>query len=544
MIQPLPSQDQTSTFYERRDIVVVGAGFAGLYAIHRLRQFGFSVVCFEAGTDVGGTWYWNRYPGARCDVESLQYSYSFSPELEHEWTWTERYAAQPEILRYIEHVADRFELRRDIRFETSVVAAHFDEETARWQIRTDRGQLINCQFCILATGALSASRVPDLPGLTEFAGRTYHTGRWPHEKVDFTGQRVAVIGTGSSAIQAIPVIASEAEHLYVFQRTPNFSIPAWNRPLSDERRADWRQHAVERRALARATRSGVLYEYATRSAIDASDDEREREFSRRWEQGGANFNHAFNDILSRREANEHAAAFVRRKIREIVADPELAERLTPFDHPIGTKRICVDTDYYATYNRTNVTLVDVRNAPIAALTATGLRTTEAEFDVDSIVFATGYDAMTGPIGRIDIRGRNARKLQEKWRDGPVTYLGLMVSEFPNLFMVTGPGSPSVLSNMVVSIEQHIEWITDLIACMKAKGRLSIEATPEAEERWVDHVNAVAAGTLLPLANSWYMGANIPGKPRVFLPYAGGVGRYAEICREVAAEDYRGFNFVT
>ena len=524
------------------DAVVVGAGFAGLYALYRLRALGLSVRGFEAGTGVGGTWYWNRYPGARCDVESLQYSFSFSEELQQEWHWTERYASQPEILRYLDHVADRFDLRRLIAFETPVAAAVFDEEAERWRVTTAGGETVEARFCVMATGALSAARTPDMPGLDSFRGKWFHTGRWPKETVDFSGQRVGLIGTGSSGIQTVPVVARQAQHLTVFQRTPNFSIPAWNEPLPPERQAAWKAEYAGHRARARDTRSGILYEYSQRGALDVTHEERQSEFERRWARGGANFTHAFNDIFTSAEANHEAAEYVRSRIRAVVRDPGVAEGLLPTDHPIGTKRICVDTDYFETFNRPNVSLVDVRRTPIEAITPTGLRTTAAEYEFDSIIFATGYDAVTGALARIDIRGRNGEALATKWRAGPRTFLGVAVAGFPNLFIVTGPGSPSVLTNVVVAIEQHVDWITGLIAHMEAHGIETAEADGGAEEAWVAEVNAVAERTLFPRAASWYMGANIPGKPRVFLPYIGGLHTYTRICTEVAAENYRGFRF--
>ena len=522
------------------DAVVVGAGFAGLYMLYRLRALGLSARVFEAGDGVGGTWFWNRYPGARCDVESLQYSYSFSEELQQEWVWTERYPSQAEIQRYINHVADRFALWSDIQLQTRVTAAQFDEAAQRWAVRTDCGDRVSARFVIMATGCLSAARVPDIKGLSSFGGRWFHTGDWPKEGVDFTGLRVGVVGTGSSGIQAIPVIAQQAAHLHVFQRTPNFSIPAWNETLAPERQAAWKQNYAEHRRRARETRSGILYQYGQRGAFEASEEERQREFEARWARGGANFVHAFNDLFIRKESNDTAAEFVRGRIRSIVRDAATAEALSPYNHPIGTKRICVDTDYYETYNRDNVTLVDLRKTPIAEITPGGLSTTEAHYELDALVFATGYDAVTGALLRIDISGRGGRKLAEKWAQGPRCYLGLMVAGFPNLFVITGPGSPSILTNVIVSIEQHVEWIADCLGEMGERGRAVIEADEAAEDAWVAHVNEVAAGTLFPAANSWYMGANIPGKPRVFLPYVGGFAQYVQVCDEVVREGYRGF----
>ena len=522
------------------DAVIVGAGFAGLYALHRLRGLGFSARVFEAGKGVGGTWYWNRYPGARCDVESMDYSYSFSDDLQQEWQWTERYASQPEILTYINHVADRFDLRRDIQLETRVTTAVFDETRSRWEVRTDRGDRVSARYCIMATGCLSDAQVPDFTGLETFAGRWYHTGKWPHEGVDFTGQRVGVIGTGSSAIQSIPIIARQAAHLFVFQRTPNFSVPARNVPMAPEYQARWKASYAEHRREARESRVGFVVERNETSALEVPDEVRRREYEQRWNRGGLGFNATFVDLLTSQEANDTAAEFFREKIRGLVRDPALAELLTPRDYPLGTKRLCVDTSYYETFNRDNVTLVDVRRAPIEVITPEGLRTRERAYALDSLVFATGFDAMTGALLNIDIRGRGGLRLKEKWAEGPRTYLGLSIAGFPNLFAITGPGSPSVLSNMIVSIEQHVDWIADCLAYLRARGLAAIEATREAEDAWVTHVNEVGHMTLYPRAASWYMGANVPGKPRIFMPYVGGVGTYRQKCDEVAAKGYEGF----
>ena len=523
------------------DAVIVGAGFAGLYMLHRLRQQNLSVRVIEAGSDVGGTWYWNRYPGARCDVESMQYSYSWDADLQQDWRWSERYAGQAEILRYIGHVADRFDLRRDIAFGTRVTEAAFDDTNRRWTVRTDQGETLRARFCIMATGALSAARIPDIPGLPDFKGKTYHTGDWPQDGVDFTAQRVGVIGTGSSAIQLIPAVAEQAAHLTVFQRTPNFSLPARNEKLAAEYEAYWKQNYPALRQKAREEmRSGTLYDYSTRTALETPEPDRTTEYEQRWDKGGANFMHAFKDLLLDKDANHTAAEFVRAKIRATVQDRATAEALCPTDYPIGTKRICLDSGYFETFNRGNVTLVDLRQTPIEAITAGGIRTTGGVHELDAIIFATGFDALTGSLLAVDIKGAGGLSLREKWAHGPRNYLGLMVHGFPNLFTVTGPGSPSVLSNVVHSIEQHVDWLADCIAHMHAHGIDRIEPEQAAEDRWVDHVREVASSTLYPSAASWYMGANIPGKPRVFLPYIGGTNTYRRLCDEVAAKGYEGF----
>jgi len=527
------------------DVVVVGAGFAGMYLLHRLRGLGLRVRVYEQGGDVGGTWYWNRYPGARCDVESMQYSYSFSDELQQEWDWSERYAPQAEILKYARHVAERFDLRRDIQFNTSVDRVVFDESAGEWQVSTSDGKTVSARFVVLATGCLSNARLPDIKGLSDFAGKVYHTGHWPHEAVNFTDQRVAVVGTGSSAIQSIPEIARQARHLYVFQRTPNFSIPAHNAALTAEEREAFRKIYPEVRRFAREeARNGLYAEMPDRGALDDGDNARRARYEQRWANGGLTFMLTYNNLILDQAANDTAADFVRAKIAEIVKDPQTAKLLQPVNHPIGSKRICVDTDYYATFNRPNVTLVDIRDSGIEEILPNAVRVGAKDYEVDALVLATGFDAMTGSVARIDIRGRGGQTLKQKWAEGPKTYLGLMCAGFPNLFIITGPGSPSVLSNMIVSIEQHVDWIADCMVWMRQRGLDLVEATKAAEEGWVAHVNQVAHMTLYPQANSWYMGANIPGKPRIFMPYIGGVGVYRRICDDVAAKGYEGFAMTT
>ena len=524
----------------RVDVVVVGAGFAGLYMLHRLRQGGFLVRVFEAGGDVGGTWYWNRYPGARCDVESMEYSYSFDEALQQEWQWTERYAGQPEILRYANHVAERFDLRRSIAFDTRVEQAWFDEAAGRWRIRTDGGEEVSAQFCVMATGCLSTTNLPDFPGLGEFAGATYHTGRWPHGGVDFTDKRVGVVGTGSSAVQAIPVIAAEAGHLTVFQRTPNYSIPARNGPIDEELAARIKAEypAFRARNYRMPAGFGSMIPQNDAPAFEDEEANREANYAARWQRGGFGFLGAYNDLLLDRSANETAAEFVRNRIRETVRDPATAELLCP-DNVIGCKRPCLDTGYFETFNRSNVRLVDVCKNPIERITAGGIVVAGEEHPLDAIVFATGFDAMTGAVLRVDIRGRGGKRLREKWEAGPRTYLGLGTAGFPNLFLISGPGSPSVLTNMLCSIEQHVNWIADCLENLRRASTATIEATPAAEDAWVDHVNAVAGATLYPTCNSWYLGKNIPGKPQVFMPLVG-FPPYVDKCDAVAANGYEGF----
>jgi cyclohexanone monooxygenase len=523
------------------DVIVIGAGISGLYMLYRLRELGLSARVLERGSGVGGTWFWNRYPGARCDVESLDYSYSFSPELEQEWEWTERYPTQSEILRYLNHVADRFDLRDDIQLNTTLSRAHYAEDANCWRVTTADGQEFTARYCIMAVGCLSSVNEPSFKGLDSFGGHWYQTSRWPHAGVDFHGQRVGCIGTGSSGIQAIPQIARQAEHLFVFQRTPNFSIPAHNAPLDSESQRQVKATYPQRRQKARLSRMGLAMDPPTRGALEDSPDERQRVFEAGWRRGGiGSVNGAYNDLVVNMEANQTVAEFVRGKICATVHDPAVAEILTPVDYPFGTKRLCVDIDYFETSNRANVTLVDLRRDPIEEIVPRGIRTRSREFALDSIVFAIGFDAMTGPLFDIDIRGRNGASLKDTWAEGPRAYLGLATAGFPNLFLITGPGSPSVLSNMMVSIEQHVEWIADCLDNLRTNQVEWIEADLEAEDAWVQHVSEVASRTLYPLANSWYMGANIPGKPRIFMPYIGGVGAYRQKCDEVAAEGYAGF----
>lgn len=528
------------------DAIIVGAGFSGLYMLKRLKDQGLSAVVFESGSDVGGTWYWNRYPGARCDVESPYYSYSFDPELEQEWEWTERYPAQEEIQAYLSHVTDRYGLRDDISFDTTVAAATYDDETNQWTVSTlngDGGHLTTAKYCIMATGCLSASRLPNIQGLDQYQGNIYHTGAWPNEKVDFTGQKVAVIGTGSSGVQAIPEIADEASELYVFQRTPNFSVPAENGPLDQKLWKDVKENYREIRQTAKETPTGLPFHPPEELATEATEERRQEVFNDFWTAGGFRLGQCFGDLAVDAQANEHLANFIRGKIDEIVTDPKTAHLLKPHDHPVGTKRITVGTNYYQTFNREHVKLVDAREAPIQEITSTGVSTDSENYEVDSIVFATGFDAMTGSFMKMDIRGREGKSLRDHWEAGPKTYLGISASGFPNMFMLAGPGSPSVLTNMVTAIEQHVDWVNDHIEYMEKHQLERSEAKSESEEEWVDHVNAVSEMTLMHEANSWYLGANVPGKPRVFMPYAGGMGGYKQICDDVAAKEYKGFQLV-
>ena len=534
----------TATTPRTVDVVVVGAGFSGMYLLHKLRGMGLSTVVFEAGTDVGGTWYWNRYPGARVDVESLAYSYSFDPDLEQRFEWHERYPTQPEILKYARYVADRFDLRRDIVFRTRITAAHYDEDAKAWTVRTEHEDAVTARHFVMATGCLSSSKLPEIPGLDTFKGQTFHTAHWPHEGVDFTGKRVGIIGTGSSGVQSIPVIAEQAADLTVFQRTPSYSLPARNRKLTVDEITAMKTGYRDYRQAQRESAGGIPVVMPTRSVFDVSEAERDAAFEAAWERGSlVGLGSTFTDLALNQEANDFARRWIHRKIKSIVADQRTAQDLCP-EYPFGTKRPCLDTGYFETYNRDNVHLVSLKREPLVEVTERGIRTAEREYEFDAIVYATGFDAMTGSLTGVDIRGRDGISLSETWAAGPRTYLGIGSAGFPNLFMITGPGSPSVLSNMVVSIEQHVDWVCDAIAHLRAEGLSTIEATPEAQDAWVDHVNEIASFTLFPKANSWYMGANVPGKPRVFMPYAGGVGEYRKKCDAVAAAGYEGFTLAT
>jgi cation diffusion facilitator CzcD-associated flavoprotein CzcO len=534
-----PESNQLQNF----DAVVIGAGFSGLYMLYRLREAGFSTRVYEAADGVGGTWYWNRYPGARCDSESIYYNYTFSEELYREWTWSSRYPEQPEILKYLNFVADKFALRPDIQFETRVNSAHYDEVNKLWKISLNDGSAVSAKYFITGVGCLSASNLPKFNGLENFKGDWYHTGHWPHTKVDFTGKRVGIIGTGSSGVQAIPVIAQEAEHLTVFQRTPQYSAPARNHPYDPEYIRQAKENFKEIKKQMRESTGGAPAEVPTKSALEVSPEERIQKYEEAWRIGGQGIFTSYYDITINEAANETASQFIRSKIREIVKKPEVADKLMPSYH-YGTKRPIIDTNYYETFNRDNVTLVDVKKNPIQEISETGIRTTEGEYELDALVFATGFDGMTGPLLKIDIRGKEGVSLKEKWNGGENTrtYLGVANAGFPNFFMITGPESPSVLSNMPASIEQHVEWIADCIEYMRDNNIEIIEASVEAEEAWSKHCGEVANATLFSKADSWYTGANIPGKTRRFLIYLGGVGAYRQKCTEIAANGYEGFRF--
>jgi cation diffusion facilitator CzcD-associated flavoprotein CzcO len=524
------------------DAIVVGAGFSGLYQLLLLRdRLGLSVKVLDAAQGVGGTWYWNRYPGARCDSESHSYAYYFSKELLDEWEWSERYPQQPEILRYLNHVADRFQLQPDIVLGTRVHSAHYTETDKRWHVTTDTGQTYAAKYFITAVGCLSSANIPEISGLDSFAGDWFHTGEWPHEGVDFTGKHVGVVGTGSTGIQAIPVIAEQAKHLTVFQRTANYSIPARNVPLDDSFKRYAKENADHFREVMTTNTNAHPFRISERLVHDVSEDERNQIYEEAWLKGGLQFRATFKDLLQNPDSNRTAADFIRHKIRQTVTDPVKAGLLSDIDHPFAAKRPPIDSGYFETFNLPHVDLVNLRETPIERITPRGIQTSKAEFNLDVIVFATGFDAMTGSLLKMNIQGRDGMTLQKAWQAGPLNYLGLQVPGFPNMFTITGPGSPSVLCNMPPAIEHHVQWITSCIEHLQKNKIDSIEAVQEASERWVATVNAAANETLLPQAkHSWYLGANVPGKPRVFMPYPGGFLRYRTRCEEVVKQGYAGF----
>jgi len=522
---------------EELDVIIVGAGFSGLYMLYKMRKMNLKALIIERASDAGGTWFWNRYPGARCDIESIEYSYSFSDELQQEWNWSNRYSDQSEILEYINYVVKKFNLKENIVFNTSVKSAKFDEKLKNWIVETD-SKSYSSKFCVMATGTLSSIKQPNFDGLENFKGDWYVTGEWPHEKLDFTSKKVAIIGTGSSAVQSIPVIAQEAKNLTVFQRSPNYTIPANNRPLTEKELSNAKSSYDQIREKAKYTRAGIGYnQFEERKLLDLSSEEINKELNNRWKIGGQEiFTAGFTDVGVNVEANKIVADFVKSKIKEIVKDPNVAELLSPED-AIGCKRLCADTNYFETYNRENVELIDLNSNPINSITENGILTKNKEFKFDTIIFATGFDAMTGALQAIDITGKNGKKLKQVWKDGPKSFLGLLINGFPNLFTVTGPGSPSVLTNMMVAIEQHVEWISDCINFLSKSNLNEVEADELFQIEWMDHIEEVAKNTLRYTCNSWYVGANVPGKKRVFMPYAGGFGKYREKCDEIAENNY-------
>ena len=527
------------------DALIVGAGFAGLYMLHLLRdQLGLNAIAIEHASGVGGTWYWNRYPGARCDIASHEYSFSFSEELQQEWSWSEKYAGQAEILEYLEYVATRFNLKQDISFNTKVQSAIFDEKSKRWLIKTEAGTDYSAQYFIPAVGTLSSANIPVIQGQKDFKGDVYITSRWPAKGVDFKGKRVGIIGTGATAIQAIPVIAEECEQLVVFQRTANYTSPLCNGPMTTENEQEIKANYRQLREDEQNSFGGMPYMQQRESALTDSPEEREDHYQKRWEKGGFNiWLGSYQDILTDKGANKTVADFLRSKIRERVNNPNVAELLCPEeDQLFGIKRQPCETHYYEAFNRDNVTLVDIKSAPIQEITAQGLSTSKDSYEFDILIYATGFDAFTGSLFKMGITGRNGLSLQKYWADGPRTYLGLSVHGFPNMFTITGPQSPSVLFNMPLAIEMHCEWIAACIKHMDKQSFLEAEVDLLHEDDWIEHTREVADMTLFPQAKSWYMGANIPGKPRVFMVYVAGGPAYKKLITEVAEKSYKGFKF--
>jgi cation diffusion facilitator CzcD-associated flavoprotein CzcO len=540
----------SDTLSKTVDLLIVGAGFSGLCMLYKARQMGLSAKVLEAADSVGGTWYHNCYPGARVDVESMEYSFQFSEALQQEWRWTERYSPQPELLKYANHVADRFEMRHDIELNTRVSAAVFDELTQRWKVTANpqrsseqQTQSWSAQFLIMACGPLSSPNTPNFNGLDTFAGPVLHTARWPHQAIDFTGQTVGVIGTGSSGVQSIPLIAAQAKQLTVFQRTATYVVPARNAPLDPAYEAYVKADYAGFRERSKQMRTGFGSELPPRdvSALDVDEAERNKQLEARWQIGGFHLLGAFRDIMTNETANGYAAEFVRDKIRSVVKNPATAKLLLP-DQIIGCKRLCVGTDYYETYNRDNVELVDVSQAAIDEVTSDGLRSGGRDYRFDALVLATGFDAMTGTLMKLDIRGLGGVSIQDKWRAGPLNYLGLTIAGFPNFFNIAGPGSTSAFTLGTLAIEHHVNWIADCIQYMKAHNYRSTVATDDAEQAWVAYVNKAAQRSLLLGCNSWYLGANIADKPRQFMPLAAGFPSYAKRCAEVAEKNYEGFSF--
>ena len=527
---------------ETLNVLIVGAGFGGMYMLHKLREMGFSVKAVDRAKGVGGTWYWNRYPGARCDVVSLDYSYSFSDKIQQAWTWKDKYAAQPEILAYAEFVAGELDLPKDIRFETDIVSMHFDDDTSCWHVTTGAGDLFIAQHVVMATGCLSTPKAPDIPGINDFRGEVYFTSRWPEKLVSFGGKNVGLIGTGSTGIQALPELAKQAGRMFVLQRTPSYTLPARNEPLDPGYMTQAKQNYAQRRAEAKNHQAGHLRATTDRKTFSMDEQERRQRFEDAWGRGGLDILGEFGDLLIDDKANEEIVRLVHEKIDTLVRNPETAAKLKPRSFPFAGRRICLDTDFYETFNRHNVELVDVTADPISHFDEKGVVTKSRRYDLDALVLAVGFDAMTGALLAIDIKGQGGRDLREKWASGPATYLGIAIEGFPNLYMITGPGSPSVLTNMVASIEQHVEWIADLLAHMRDTGQVRVEAEEAAETGWVKHNYEIAKDSLLMKANSWFLGANVPGKPRVFMPYAGGLVTYRKICEGIAAEGYSGFRF--
>lgn len=526
----------------RLDVVIVGAGFGGMYAVYKFREMGLKIQGFEAGGDVGGVWYWNRYPGARVDLPSIDYSFSFSPEIEQEWTWSEQFAAQPELLRYINFVAERLDLRRHIQFNTRVKSAVWDEARELWTVTTERGDVYEATYCIMATGPLSVPKDPEIPGLARYQGRLLRAARWPHEPVRFAGQRVGVIGTGSTGIQIVQEVGKEAGELFVFQRTPSFTMPMRNEELTPDYVAEVKRHYAGIRESARNSAVGGTRPQSTRAFFSVTPNQRRQLLEDAWKNGGLAMLGTYADLLTNPEANEHVAEFVRGKIDEVVQDPVTAEKLKPRDYPIFARRPCLDSSYYETYNRPNVHLIDCLTDPILEITEKGVRTQAGEVELDVLILATGYDGLTGALLAFDVVGRQGLTVNEKWKDGARSHLGLMMEGFPNLFMTTGPNGPAALANIIRISENDVDWIAAAITHMAQHGLTAMEPTAEAEQRWMDIVFALSQRSLLLKAKTWYVGANVKDKPQGLTLFTGGFAKYREHCHAAAQDGYRSFNF--
>ncbi|MCA1025979.1 NAD(P)/FAD-dependent oxidoreductase [Cytobacillus kochii] len=526
------------------DAIIVGAGFSGMYMLYRLRERGLKVRVFEKGAGVGGAWYWSRYPGARCDSESHTYNFTFSETLYEEWSWRSRYPTQPEILEYLNFVADRLQLREDIELETEIRAAHFDEEITQWRVFLQDGRQLICKYFITAVGCLSAhaKNIPKIPGYSQYKGESYHTGTWPHHEVDFHGKKVGIIGNGSSGIQSLPVIAETAAEVYSFQRTPQYAIPAQNHPYTEEEINEYKAKRLDTRKKMFQSHTGYPFFSRPFSALEENQYKRQEVYETAWKKGGFEISATYNDLLINETSNETLSQFVRDKIKQVVKDQSLAEKLLP-TYPIATKRLVLDTNYYESFNLPHVHFVDVKAAPITQFSEKGICTTGREYPLDMVVFATGYDGMTGPLLTMDIKGRGGESLKEKWEHGAnvSTYLGVATNLFPNMFMITGPQSPSVATNMPTSIEQHVDWIDRFIAYIEAEGLEMVEANAQQEETWRIHCEEVYRQTLYSKTPSWYSGANVEGKPEAFLIYLGGLGQYGKILENCATSEYSGFD---
>ena len=525
------------------DAIIIGAGFSGLYQLYKCRdQLGLKTLVIEEGKEVGGTWYWNKYPGSRCDTESHIYCYTFSEEIYKNWKWKERYPKQKEILSYLKYVERKLSLRKDIIFNNKVISADYLDKKNLWRVKTDKKKVFYCKYLISAVGSLSAANIPNIKGIKSFKGEWYHSGRWPDKKISFKNQKVAQIGTGSSGIQIAPVVAKSAKSLTVFQRTPNYSVPARNRKLTKTFIENTKKNYKQIKNLLTKTPGGHAFQFSKKSIFDFNESKRLKILEKAWLNGGLSFRACFSDITKKLSANKIVSNYITEKINNIVKDKEVAKQLTDFGHPFTSKRPTLNTDYFETFNKKNVRLIDLKENPIVNITKNGIKTKNEEFKFDKIIFATGYDALSGPILSLNLTGRKNIKLNKYWKNGPITYLGLMIPNFPNFFIISGPGSPSVLTNVPAQIQQHVEWISEFIRYLEKSNSLSVEPEAKEAENWVKKINTLAKKSLFMKAkNSWYKGDNIPGKPKTFIPYPAGLPQYREICNKVRKKMYKGFN---